>query len=102
MNKKPIYGGRIYSYMSNSDITFCGFLKKVVQHQPGLSGAAQNMDLFIHTRPPFTDSFATGGLIIMIKKLQLKGKRFPVDPTPLSVSCLPEIPVTVCKVLQDC
>lgn len=35
----------------NSDITFSDFLKKVCEHQRVLSGAAQNMDLFLPARP---------------------------------------------------
>jgi hypothetical protein len=44
----------------NSGITSGGFLKKVLQHHPGLIGAAQNMDLFLHTRPHFVRFYATG------------------------------------------
>ena len=50
MHKKPIYGGSIYPIMCNSEMTFCNFLKKLIQHHRGLSGIAQNMDLLMHTR----------------------------------------------------
>ena len=66
MHKKPIYGSRIYSDMSTSDTTFCNFRRKLIQHHRGFSGAAQDMDLFMHTRSFLTQFLATGGLILSL------------------------------------
>jgi hypothetical protein len=55
MHKKPIYGGRIYSDHGNRrNNDWCipekGDIKTKV-----LCGAAQDMDLFLHTRPLFVE-----------------------------------------------
>jgi hypothetical protein len=51
MHKKPIYGGKIILITEAADITSGDFPNKVFGPLRVRCGAAQNMDLFLHTHP---------------------------------------------------
>jgi hypothetical protein len=55
MHKKPIYGGRIDSDHGNRRNNVCAFMKKGDIQTNVLYGAAQDMDLFLHTCPLFVE-----------------------------------------------
>ena len=61
MHKKPIYGGKIVLITETADITPGDFLNKVFGPLRVCCGAAQNMELFLHTHP-YCKIYAPGEL----------------------------------------